>query len=496
MDRNGNEADDGFDELMGGAAGETGLDGDGDAYGTSAANHDSDDSDMPNAPADPEKHRGRRSTAVLIAFIAAFAAIAIAAGVVVVRTVNARHAEEHASALSACASARKGFSITYTSYAPTMASAAKLSRTPDDEASSPYLVKQLADVIAPMKDGVSPLNMSELSKTACSPNMSTADLRALADNFSSGESDMVNRMISVQYQAEAVKSTIAGKQRESVGAQLDALVVKARLAFTRSAGKVDDAQRGALQTAADQAEAAHKDTGSANALLQDRLASLRSAYDAVVAGLTGDCHFHPCVALTFDDGPNKQLTPKLLDVLQRNAAPATFFLQGQFVNGSSVGIVAREAAQGHAVGSISWRHTQLHAMSADQLKKWFDDTDQVISSASGQPVTLFRPPDGAWSDAVRSQAAASGQSMILWSVDSQDWRDIDSKKIADNVVNGASDGSIISLHDGRQATIDAMPAIIDGLRAKGLRIVTVPQLLDGDLKPGGVFYSLGDTTDD
>ena len=129
----------------------------------------------------------------------------------------------------------------------------------------------------------------------------------------------------------------------------------------------------------------------------------------MVAVLPFDCHFHDCVALTFDDGPNKQFTPQLLDALADAGVPATFFVQGQFVSGSNVDLVGRMAAEGHDVGSISWRHTQLHTLDAGTLAKWFKDTDEVISAASGRPVTLFRPPDGAWSD---TEAQAASRSSV------------------------------------------------------------------------------------
>ena len=159
-----------------------------------------------------------------------------------------------------------------------------------------------------------------------------------------------------------------------------------------------------------------------DAAYADAADAVRAATDAVVAVLPFDCHFHDCVALTFDDGPNKQFTPQLLDALADAGVPRHVLRAGQFVSGSNVDLVGRMAAEGHDVGSISWRHTQLHTLDAWDVAKWFKDTDEVISAASGRPVTLFRPPDGAWSDTVRDQAQASGESIILWNVDSGDWR--------------------------------------------------------------------------
>ena len=230
--------------------------------------------------------------------------------------------------------------------------------------------------------------------------------------------------------------------------------------------------------------------------LNGEFARLRGAVDDIIASMPLDCHFTQCVALTFDDGPNKTNTPKVLDVLKNAGVPATFFLQGQFVNGSNVGLVRRMTGEGHDVGSISWRHTQMHGMPAEQLRKWFDDTDAVISKASGKDVTLFRPPDGAWGDALRAQARDSGQAIILWGVDSGDWGKLGADAITKRVVDGAYSGSIVSLHDGNAATAKALPKIIRGLKDKGYTLVTVNTLLAGDIQPGDVAYGLNDVQRD
>ena len=97
-----------------------------------------------------------------------------------------------------------------------------------------------------------------------------------------------------------------------------------------AAGKADERLRAALQSAVDAAnQAMNGGTDVGNDRYLDILVSLQSSYDAVVGALPNDCHFHACVALTFDDGPNKQLTPKLLDALAAAGVQATFFVQGR-----------------------------------------------------------------------------------------------------------------------------------------------------------------------
>ncbi len=231
-----------------------------------------------------------------------------------------------------------------------------------------------------------------------------------------------------------------------------------------------------------------------NPQVNDALGALATATNAVVGALPLDCEFAACVALTFDDGPTKQVTPQLLGALQQADAPATFFVQGQFVSGSNRQLLATMAAQGNDIGSLSWptffvqgqfvsgsnrqllvtmaaqgndigslswRHKQLHTLSPSELGKWFADTDEVIVNAGVGKPTLFRPPDGAWSEAVVEAARGNGQSVILWNVDSRDWDPKTSAAdIARNVLDGASSGAIHRRghRERRRGQADPVPA--------------------------------------
>jgi peptidoglycan/xylan/chitin deacetylase (PgdA/CDA1 family) len=433
---------------------------------------------------------------VAVALVAVFVAAVVFAGYVVVRHIGQARAEAHSESLAACESARSDFSQQYTSYVATVTSANKLAKTDAAYLNNTEDLSKLQSSVALMAGDGTVTDMDSLAQRYCEQGASNKDLDNLARQFGQSDSLMVNRMIDVQYQADIVKRSVESKRKSDVSGEIKALLPKAKLALERGNGKVGESLITALQSSTDAADQAlNGSAGTDRSGLVDLLASLQSAYDAVVAGMPNDCHFHACVALTFDDGPNKELTPQLLDALKTANAPATFFLQGQFVNGSNVKIVQREVSEGHAVGSMSWRHTQLHAMPADQLAKWFTDTDAVISEATGQPVTLFRPPDGAWSDAVKEQAKSSGQAIILWNVDARDWQQgADSGDIANRVISGTSSGDIVALHDGNKATVSAIPALVQGLRDKGLTPVTIPQLLDGDTTPGSVHYYMGDAS--
>lgn len=434
--------------------------------------------------------RRRRIHPVTAIIIALFAAGLIFAGYSIVHGLLRNRREAQATALADCRSAQQRFSTTYTTYQVTMSSAQRLSQTKESDVANPASVSELADTVDPMLRDTS---ADALSNRVCDASMSADDLNALANDFGVSESTMVNRMITVQYQADQVKDGIEDMRRTNARSRLSSLMSRARLAYDRSSGTVDEGLREALWTAIDDAQ--HTlDTVDVtdDATYSNAADTVQSATEAVVAAMPFDCHFHDCVTLTFDDGPNKRFTPQLLDALDKAGAPATFFVQGQFVSGSNVDVVERMAAEGHDVGSISWRHTQLHTMDAQTLSKWFADTDAVISEASGRPVTLFRPPDGAWNETVRAQAEASGESIILWSVDSGDWRGADADAITSAVVDGAAPGSIVALHDGYRSTIDAIPGIVRGLRDKGLTPVTVTTLLGDDRQAGVAYYGLDD----
>lgn len=431
-----------------------------------------------------------------VALIALFAAAVVFAGYTIVSGVLRHRREVHAQAMTVCEESRSQFSQTYTSYVSTVTSASALANTDPQYAANADYIDELKTTVAPLSDGGNGTNMDDLAAQSCADDLTNDELTQRAASFGRAETQMINTMFAVQYQADVVKQSIDNKRKADSRGQIEALLPNAKLALQRGQGTVDGGALAALQSAADAADQAMGDPANTdNARYLDLLVALQSAYDTVIAAMPDDCHFHACVALTFDDGPNKQLTPQLLDALATAGAPATFFVQGQYVSVSNVRIVQRMAAEGHAVGSLSWRHKQLHDMPNDQLGKWFDDTDAVISEATGQQVTLFRPPDGAWSETVKTQAQAHGQTMILWNVDSRDWEQgANAAGITSAVVDGAARGAIVALHDGNEETIAAIPGIVQGLRDKGLTPVTVPQLLDGDLKPGAVYYYLGEAS--
>ncbi|MBT1172453.1 polysaccharide deacetylase family protein [Bifidobacterium sp. MA2] len=446
---------------------------------------------------DGERHghgpaRGRRRAVkpIVAAVIALFAAGLVFAGWTVARSVLDSRRQAHETALASCRSSRRTYTETATTFTPTLAkSKTLLEKTKGFDASETRARLQQK------VNGTSGIDFAALAAADCTAGMSTAELTDLADRYGSSETQMETAMISMPYDAQNLEGILDGLTVRDARANLTTLLDKARTAYSRSDGKADDALRATLQQAIDTAQRVLDTTSTTDAAtVAAQAGPLTRATDAVIAAMPLDCHFADCVALTFDDGPDKRRTPKVLAALAKAKVPATFFLQGQFVNGSNVDLVKRMVAEGHSVGSISWRHTQMHAMGADQLAKWFKDTDDVIAGASGRPVTLFRPPDGAWSDALRTAARDNGQAMIMWSVDSGDWDGkVTASTIAKRVVSDAAPGAIVAMHDGNAATAKALPEIVKGLEAKGYHLVTIDTLLAGALdpvQPGDMVYGL------
>lgn len=185
----------------------------------------------------------------------------------------------------------------------------------------------------------------------------------------------------------------------------------------------------------------------------------------------------PCIAITFDDGPSAVLTPRLLDILKQRHIKATFFVLGQLVQ-EHPEIVSRAVAEGHEIGNHSWDHKALNKLGEGGLQHELADTSGEISKAAGKPVTLMRPPYGATNPRLnRAIEKEYGMKVILWSVDPFDWKRPGPQAIEQRILSGTRPGSIILAHDIHPGTIEAMPATLDALLAKGYRFVTVSELL-------------------
>lgn len=202
-------------------------------------------------------------------------------------------------------------------------------------------------------------------------------------------------------------------------------------------------------------------------------------------GTQVDCKQVACVALTFDDGPGAK-TPTLLKTLTDANAPATFFMMGNSVSIHQDTVRAIAATQGMEIANHTVSHPLLPGMSRSRIDWQIGTNESRLEALAGRPVTLFRPPYGGQNAAVRSSAAAHGEAIILWSVDTLDWKYRNTARVANVAVGQARPGAIILMHDIHATTVAAVPDIIKRLNAKGYTLVTVTTLL-GQTVPGKVY---------
>ena len=192
------------------------------------------------------------------------------------------------------------------------------------------------------------------------------------------------------------------------------------------------------------------------------------------------------VALTFDDGPGPY-TPGVLSVLEHFHVPGTFFAVGKMERYFSPS-TSREIRDGDVVGDHTETHAALALLSAhEQYEQLFEQIAR-IELVEGPRPTLFRPPYGSFNATTMAELKALHLLMVLWSVDSGDYLKPGVPTIVQRVLAGAHPGAIILMHDAggdRTQTIAALPTIIRELRARGLHLVTVPQLLADDPPPAG-----------
>jgi peptidoglycan-N-acetylglucosamine deacetylase len=186
------------------------------------------------------------------------------------------------------------------------------------------------------------------------------------------------------------------------------------------------------------------------------------------------------VALTFDDGPSPDWTASILTTLEQTHTPATFFVVGASAR-SYPDLVRREAADG-VIAMHTWDHPYMTKLTPAARAWELASTANAIHNALGANYCLpyWRPPFGDYNGAVVAQTTAMGLTTVTWSVDPQDWSSPGVPTIVDRVLSAAKPGSIILLHDGyfhRQQTFEALPLIIQGLHDRGLKPVTLPQLL-------------------
>ena len=197
------------------------------------------------------------------------------------------------------------------------------------------------------------------------------------------------------------------------------------------------------------------------------------------------------VALTFDDGPALNLTPQLLDLLEKYDVTATFFMLGERLT-YYPNIVKQIAENGHELGYHSWDHTLFTQTSAQRIQNDYAKFQSLLKEICGREATVFRAPGGG----ITNNALKYIQlPHIYWSVDTRDWESRNTTKVKNAILNGLKDGAIILLHDIHATTISGTTAALDYIFANDLDVefLTVTELLSRNGTPptAGTTYRHG-----
>jgi peptidoglycan/xylan/chitin deacetylase (PgdA/CDA1 family) len=216
------------------------------------------------------------------------------------------------------------------------------------------------------------------------------------------------------------------------------------------------------------------------------------AVKKVIGSLTNVNTKEPVAALTFDDGPHPDYTPRVAEILKRYDARATFFMVGQAAE-RRPDLVKAIGEAGHAIGVHSWEHSSFRALSGRERRRQIRACAQVLAPYAKQ---IVRPPYGEQSVAARLDALWLGYDVIGWNIDVGDWYQTDASLMADHLVQSIRPGSVVVLHDAlfdngkpprgpkleREANVDresmllALDSALARLRGR-FRFVTVPELV-------------------
>lgn len=180
----------------------------------------------------------------------------------------------------------------------------------------------------------------------------------------------------------------------------------------------------------------------------------------------------PQVALTFDDGPSRY-TDSLLDGLKERNVKATFFLQGQCIEGREE-TVRRMHEEGHLIGNHTFHHVQLTKLSDEQARTEVISTSNAIYEITGVYTAYIRPPFGEWKKGLDYNVTMIP---VLWTVDSRDWYTQNTPLIVREVLDEVEDGDIILMHDCYETSVEAALQIVDRLQKEGYRLVTVDEMI-------------------
>lgn len=204
----------------------------------------------------------------------------------------------------------------------------------------------------------------------------------------------------------------------------------------------------------------------------------------------------PMIALTFDDGPavNNDASDRILDVLEKYNAKATFFMVGYYVS-QNPDNVKRKAELKMELGNHTWDHSHYDsAVTPDDIRR----ASNIVYDTTGQYTTCFRSPGGMTTDAIRSECANENMPLYYWSIDTQDWSSRDAESVYKSVMDNVKDGDIILMHEIYESTADAVEKMVPELIEQGYQLVTCHDLIElkggSAPEPGTQYVSAFETS--
>lgn len=179
------------------------------------------------------------------------------------------------------------------------------------------------------------------------------------------------------------------------------------------------------------------------------------------------------VALTFDDGPHQTVTKQILNLLDKYDAKATFFVVGTQVKKNKE-VLKEVKNRGHEIGNHTLNHKKLTKLTVKQIEYEINSTNNLIKEAIGEEATVMRPPYGATNKKINQMIKVP---VVLWTVDTLDWKYKDAKKLLPMVKKNIHNNGIILMHDIHQSTADGLESVLAYLKEEGYEFVTVSELL-------------------
>ncbi len=194
------------------------------------------------------------------------------------------------------------------------------------------------------------------------------------------------------------------------------------------------------------------------------------------------------IALTFDDGPSSEWTPKILDELKKANIKATFFMIGHHVR-EYPEVARRVADEGHIIGNHGFAHSVILYYTPAEVEEEIKYTEHVIREITGQTTDVFRPPKAWLRKAIKEKINSMGYKVVLWSLNSKDWVTFNYKYMVKYLSLRIRNGDILLFHDSgnvlsreggnRMQTVKAIPLLAETLRKKGFEFVSIEELMNG-----------------